>query len=140
MIELRSVPFSDVDDVWHLMEGYVEEAVKYSSGTLTANSIREAIKERDMQAMVAVEGKEVYGVMITSIHNATSGINYLHVVALAGDRFTEWRNDANELLKSWAHTFNAPFISLNGRRGWVKRLGDLGWKEDTVVMKLDLRS
>ena len=140
MIEMKSVPWHDIDEVWPLMVKYVEDVIEHSQGTLTAASIKDAIGLRDMQAMVAVDEEgEVVGVLITEVHKAVSGLGYIYVVALAGDRFDDWRETGNNLLKSWAVSMSAPMVCFNGRRGWMKKLTDLGWKETSVVMTLDLR-
>ena len=141
MITMNSVPWHDIDDVWPDMEQYVQSAVDESHGTLTARAIQECIRDRDMQAMVAVdEDGEIVGVMVTEVLAAVSGVTYIYAVALAGDRFEEWRGQASDLLKQWATSMNAPFVLFQGRRGWVKRLADLGWREQSVVMALDLRN
>lgn len=141
MITMKAVAWHDIDEVWPLMEKYVQTAVDHSKGTLTNDSIRAAIRERDMQALVAVdEDDKIVGTVITEVHRAVSDLSYLYVVVVAGDRFNDWRMQANELLKKWALSMDAPYILTNGRRGLIKRLADMGWREDSVVMSLDLRN
>ena len=139
MIQLKSVPWHDVDEVWHLMESFVLPATEYSNGTLTPETVRAAIADRRMQAMVVVdeEGK-IIGTMVTEIHKADTGFPYIHGVTIAGDRFDEWAPQANDLLKQWAKAIGAPFVSLNGRRGWVRKLASLGWKEQSVIVALEV--
>lgn len=141
MIEMRSVPSFDIEEVWPLMENYVANVVvDHSHGTLTTDSILESIKNREMQAMVAAEDDKVYGVLITETIVAGSGIKHIHVVAVAGDRFDEWLEKGNELLKGWAKSLDASFISTNGRKGLLRKLSKIGWKEDSVVMTMDIRN
>ncbi len=141
MILMKSVPSWDIDAVWPDMVKYVENADELSRGTLTPETICTAIRERDMQALVAVdEDGEIIGVAITEIMIALSGLRILNIVALAGDRFDEWRDEGDRVLRAWARDVDTPMIHMTGRRGWVKKLSPLGWKESAVLMALDLRN
>lgn len=141
MITMRGVSNTDIDRVWPDIVGYLDFAEERSHGAMTADSILEAIRERDMQAMVAVdEENDIIGVAVTEIRNAPSGMRVLHIVALAGDRFAEWREEGDRVLRLWAQSVEAPIVQLVGRRGWTRQLEYLGWKEDAVMMTLDLRN
>jgi hypothetical protein len=138
MIVMRTVPWHDITDVWLQIEPYVSQAVEHSYGTLTADAVLDAIENREMQAMVAVdEDNRIVGTLVTEVHRARSGMNYIHVVCLAGERFQEWKAQANDLLKGWAHTLDAPLIMATARRGWARRV-ELGWQEQAVTFVLDL--
>lgn len=141
MILMKSVPAYDIDAAWPDMVKYVENADELSRGTLTPETIRTALRERDMQALVAVdEDGEVIGVAITEIMVALSGLRILNIVALVGDRFDEWKAEGDRVLRAWAQSIDTPMIHMTGRRGWTKKLASLGWKESAVLMTLDLRN
>jgi len=141
MITLKSVPSYDIDAVWHDIVGYLDFTETRSHGTMSAESIRDAIRDRDMQAMVVVDDdNEIIGVAVTELRSSPTGTRVLHIVALAGDRFDEWQEEGDRILRKWALSIEAPVVQLVGRRGWVKRLKPLGWQEDAVMMTLDLRN
>ena len=141
MIDLRSVPHYDIGHVWPEMARFVENVVAESRGTLSLEGIKESIRERDMQALVAVDEQDnVIGIAITEIRREISGMRIFNIVALAGERFDEWRDEGDRVLRQWARSIDAPVVELVGRRGWVKALANLGWKEEAVVMRLDLRN
>ena len=139
MIQLRSVPWYDIDKVWPQVEPWVEPATEHSNGTLTPETVRLAIANRRMQAMVTVDEQgKIIGAMVTEIHKADAGFPYIHAVTLAGDRFDEWVVQANDLLRAWARSMGAPFVSLSGRRGWVRKLAGLGWREQSTVVAMEV--
>lgn len=141
MIELKSVPHYTIDHVWPEMEEFVADVIAESRGTLSLEGIKESIRERDMQALVAVDERdEVIGVAITEIRIEMSGLRVFNIVALAGHRFDEWKEEGDRILRQWARSVEAPVVELSGRRGWVRKLANLGWKEEAVVMRLDLRN
>ncbi len=141
MITLKSVPSHDIDAVWPDIVGYLDFAEARSHGTLTAERIRDAIRDRDMQALVAVDDDdEITGVAVTEVRVAATGTRVLHIVALAGDNFEEWQEEGDRVLRQWARSIEAPVVQMVGRKGWAKRLKHLGWQEDAVMMTLDLRN
>ncbi len=102
MIVMKGVPNTDIDHVWPDIVGYLDFTEERTHGALTAESILEAIRERNMQAMVAVdEDDEIIGVAVTEIRNSPSGLRVLHIVTLAGDRFSEWQAEGDRVLRLW---------------------------------------
>jgi hypothetical protein len=92
-----------------------------------------------MQMAVAVdEENKIVGAITTEVHTAETGTHYLHAVTVSGERFDEWIGLANDLLQGFGRSLGAKFISMNGRRGWVKKLDKLGWHEQSVVMAINL--
>jgi hypothetical protein len=141
MIQLKAIYWNDVDDVWPDIAPYLDDAIEYSRGELTPDSIKRALKLRDMQLVVPVdEENEIIGIVLTEIRQMPSGLRVTYVLGLAGDRFPEWMELGSQALKSWAGSVDAPVVHMVGRRGWSKRLAKLGWKEDAVLMTLDLRN
>lgn len=141
MIQMKRVPSFDIDAVWPDMIKYLENINELSRGLLTPDTVLDAIRERDMQALVAVdEDGEIIGVAITEIMIALSGLRVLNIVALAGDRFDEWKDEGDRVLRLWARDADTPMIHMVGRKGWTKKLASLGWTESAVMMSLDLRN
>lgn len=141
MIHMRGVLARDIDRVWPEIEEFLDFAEERSHGALTAENIRDAVRERDMQAMVAVDERDdIIGVAITELRVSLSGMRVLHIVALGGKRWNEWQEEGDRVLREWARSVEAPVVQLLGRRGWARQLAPLGWKEDAVMMTLDLRN
>ena len=142
MIDLRSVPHYDIADTWYELEPHITALLEQDTcGTMTPDSIRRALIERDMQVLVPVdEENNIIGVALTEIRREMSGLRTFNIVGLGGARFDEWRDEGDRVLRAWARSVDAPVVQLIGRRGWVKKLADLGWKEEAVIMRLDLRN
>lgn len=139
MIELRSVPSDQIERVWPAMREHVLPALKHSYGTLSEDTVRAAIAAQQMQAYVVVDNDKIIGAIITEVLRSLTGFRYLHGVTLAGERFDEWRPLAHALMRDWGREVGGPYATFTGRRGWTKKLADLGWKEHSVIMALDLK-
>ncbi len=141
MIDIQSILPSMIDAVWSDVKGYLQDIVDHSNDTLTLELIYRSVMERDMQAYVAVdEQSNIVGAVLTEIRLKPNDMKVLTVIGVAGDRFTDWMPEGDRLMRQLAHTFHTPVVEMYGRRGWVRKLANSGWKEQAVVMRLDLRN
>ena len=102
--------------------------------------VRRALVPGIVDKIVIDEENNIIGVALTEIRREMSGLRTFNIVGLGGARFDEWRDEGDRVLRAWARSVDAPVVQLIGRRGWVKKLADLGWKEEAVIMRLDLRN
>ena len=141
MISIQGVHSSDIYHAWDEMLPFVEQALEHS-GTHTPDDVLQAISEREMQAYVVVDDitDKVIGAIVTEILNYPNGRRVLNMVVLAGERFDEWHTLGDQMMRAWAKSIETPIIQLIGRRGWTRKLASDGWREQSVVMTLDLRN
>jgi hypothetical protein len=57
------------------------------------------------------------------------------VFLMAGDKFDEWKRQANQDLESFADDLGIDVIEAYARPGLEKSLKDLGWKKEQVVLR-----
>jgi hypothetical protein len=82
--------------------------------------------------------KEVQGAFVTKI-NKYPQKNLLLVILLGGDKFQEWRDEADALLNAFGKQHNCEYVELFGRKGWGKMLKDLNYNEVTRLFAKEIR-
>jgi len=119
-----------IPDVWPKVEGFLQQVCDITDGRSTpAETLNSVIKDLASLWVVYDEATlQVVGALVVKI-NQYPKIKLLTVEQLAGEDFDEWIDQANELLIICAKHYQCAGLELIGRRGWVKKLSRLHWKE-----------
>jgi hypothetical protein len=128
---IRPVLSTQLGTFWRDLEGFVTDALHYADDALASEDIRKLCESRDMQMWVAILDDQIQGAATTEVVQYPRR-KMVRVVTLAGDRFPEWRDDMDRALQAFAERVGANGIEIYGRKGWEKRLDDLGYKPKGV--------
>ena len=134
---IEGIKGESVEAWWSLVEEYLNTALKYSLGEYSISDIKSACISKNMQLWVKFD-TEVHGAFITKIAKYPQK-NLLIVILLGGDRFPEWRDEADALLNAFGKENNCEYVELFGRKGWGKILKDIDYKEVTRLFAKEIR-
>lgn len=119
------------EDVSIAMEPYqllIERALKHAGGSHTFTDVVDLVREGKMFFWPGE-----YSCLVTEFVQYPRQ-RLLHVFLAAGDMDEIKRMEPS--LRTFAESVKCNAISLTGRRGWVRALADLGFKEGhTIVVK-----
>ena len=134
---IEGIKGENVETWWSLVEEYLNTALKYSLGEYSIDDIKNLCISKDMQLWVKFD-KEVQGAFVTKI-NKYPQKNLLLVILLGGDKFQEWRDEADALLNAFGKQHNCEYVELFGRKGWGKLLKDINYKEQTRLFAKEIK-
>ena len=134
---IEGIKGENVETWWSLVEEYLNTALKYSLGEYSIDDIKNLCISKDMQLWVKFD-KEVQGAFVTKI-NKYPQKNLLLVILLGGDKFQEWRDEADALLNAFGKQHNCEYVELFGRKGWGKVLKDIDYKEVTRLFAKEIK-
>lgn len=113
---------------WNRCRGWIEAALEHTGGTHTIDDVREAIEAR--QAFVLAGKRSALVCEVQTFPRLQS----FHVW-LAGGDLAELRSSQPQL-EDYARRLGCSRISIAGRRGWVRAIEDLGYREKyTTIVK-----
>jgi hypothetical protein len=117
-----------LDTAWPRCRGWVEDALVYAGGTHTIEDVREAIEAG--RALLLAGRKSA---MVCEVQTYPQ-LRSFHIW-LAGGDLAEIRSSQPQL-EEYARRLGCSRISIAGRRGWVRAIDDLGYREKfTTVVK-----
>jgi hypothetical protein len=134
---IEGIKGENIEAWWPLVQEYLITALKHGLGEYSIGDIKESCKSKDMQLWVKMD-REVQGAFVTKIAKYPQK-NLLCVILLGGDKFKEWRDEADALLNAFGKEHNCEYIELFGRKGWGKVLKDLNYKEITRLFAKEIR-
>lgn len=109
----------------------LQSALEFGHNTHSFQDIVNGVASQDMQFWPM--DKSCLVTEIVTYPNARA----LHIFLAAGD--LEEIKDIDETLLMFGKQLNAQFISLSGRRGWVKALKDLDYQTAHVTMFKEIK-
>lgn len=134
---LTSVPIEDLKAVWPIVAPLLAPAVARSGRRLTMRRSFEALQDgRYLLWLARQEDLVVHAAFLTrtaSYPNRT----VLAVDCAGGTGMDDWLEAADRTFRAFAADSGLGGVEMSGRRGWLKILGRLGWKETFVVMETD---
>jgi len=106
---------------------WIKAALRYSGGTHTYSDVCEAVKCGKMQLWPASKS-----CLVTEITQYPRK-KVLHVF-LAGGDLTEIKSMQDDV-EAWGKSYGCTSMTMTGRKGWSKRIKDIGWKDQLVLME-----
>jgi hypothetical protein len=134
---IEGIKGENIEVWWPLVQEYLITALKHGLGEYSIGDIKNACLTGDMQLWVKMD-REVQGAFVTKIAKYPQK-NLLCVILLGGDKFKEWRDEADALLNAFGKEHNCEYIELFGRKGWGKVLKDIDYKEITRLFAKEIK-
>ena len=133
---IEGIKGENIEAWWPLVQEYLITALEHGLGEYGIGDIKNACLERDMQLWVKMD-REVQGAFVTKIAKYPQK-NLLCVILLGGDKFKEWRDEADALLNAFGKEHSCEYVELFGRKGWGRALKDIDYKEITRLFAKEI--
>ncbi len=147
MYDIRMLTQDECLDRWVHIKPYLDKALAYSRGEWTANEIlKEVIVNASLFHLWEISNDDNKVVAIAS----TRAMNYgsfssLHIITLAnvdtGEdvNWEDYQEEALEPVMKMAREAGLDRVEFTGRRGWLRKLKSIGWKEQYITMDIELK-
>jgi hypothetical protein len=122
---------------WGTVDGWLQEAIDQDPfKSLGIDDIHSAVEKQEMQLWVVLTPTPKAAV-ITQIANYPKS-KTLAVVLCGGIELSTWIGSLVDVLRRFAKHHDCQSVACNGRKGWVRVLKDLGWREVAVTVALEV--
>ena len=128
-----------IRETWPQIEGFIARARAKANGELLPIDVYERLLDGTMQLWIVADelGSQFLAIAVTE-HSLYPRKHVLRVVLLAGTKMRVWQDVLDEALCAYGREMGATTLEAVGRRGFVRQLEPLGFKEKytTVVKEL----
>lgn len=128
MAKLFLIPTENTNTVWRLAESFLKNAVDEGDGVVTLEQHFDGVTSGKRQLWLVWDTK-CRAAMVTEIIN---GLCF--ICLLGGEGLDEWLPGLLDTLESWARERECRGMHFYGRKGWVRKLDEHGFKLKLVVM------
>ena len=133
MVDVLCVPPGQTDQVWPIVERYIQAAVDYAA-TVDLDVLRANLRSGKYLLWLIIDGKAAMGAGVTSLSSA-NGVKLCTIIACGGTRMSDWLHLIDKI-ENWAREEGCARMSIWGRRGWSRGL--MGYRQKAVILEKEL--
>lgn len=128
-LEVIGVQVQDIEGVWPYVAKALKPAIQRSRGWFSLELVADRLLTGQYQLFVGVRDRKPAGAMVTELPILeASGRRVLLILLAAGSDPAEWA-DFLPAMEAWARSAGCEEIAFEGRRGWHKVVGPMGFQE-----------
>ena len=132
-----AVPKQDIEGLWPVIKPFIDRVLEYTFGEYIAEDVKDkAINGNVVFFIVQIDG-EIKSVLSTELIE-TPYKKYLNIITTSGDDFNEWGEDTLNTLINVAKEQGAEDITIVGRKGWLRKMKQYGFKHKYTALTLTL--
>ncbi len=133
------VPSEYADREWPHVADFLSKAVKTSGGRWDMDAVLAEVKAGQQHLFIVYdEDKEETKAAWTSKFIDYPSSKALQTLFIGGSGYDEWIEEVNEFIKSWAEDNGCNFVEFTGRKGWERKLKDIGWTPEYCSYRMEV--
>ena len=135
MIELVRLSAKDAVYYWDAVTPLIIKGLKKTDGEYSLKDYQDYIESQywDLWIAVNLNTKEIQGVAVTEIIEHPN-FNELLMRMVIGKQFNKFLLETETQFQEFAKENNCKRLVLYGRKGWLRVLNKINWKEGYTVM------
>ena len=139
MYEVSGVPYYELSNILPKIDKYLDKVIPYTGGRYAREDILEGIENRilDLWVPINVEKNTVDGVVVTQF-TVYPRKKVFTILLCCGAYLNEWYNPLFELLYQVASLNKCDLAEVMGRKGWVRKLKDIGFKQTMWIVEREI--
>jgi len=118
-MQISLVPPNRVDEVWPLVEKYLDGAADYTYGRYKVDDIHVAITDYGFNLWIAYDEEEIKGAVVTNMVIYPRK-KFLSMVFCGGIYLMEWKDLMLKTLQKYARDAQCDGLEATARLGWTK--------------------
>lgn len=130
------IPAAWIDKAWAECKPMLEDALRYANDEFSIDDVYEWISRGEMQ-LWAIVTEGIIAAATTEIVTYPRK-KILRVTLLGGKDMNIWLDTLIKSLEEYGSIVGADSMEAVGRKGWIRVLGGMGWKEQSVIMDKEI--
>lgn len=139
MYKIAAIPIPLVDVVWHIVEPILQRVVDVSHDEISCESIKEHVLKGNVLLLAICRDDQIIAVNTAEVRTFDTGKKALYIPVVGGEDLDNWMDQFLNVAKLIAVEHGCEELrGIAVRRGWLKKLAPLGWKENCTIVSFDL--
>ena len=137
--EISGVPHYDIVNVLPHVDKYLDKVMPYTGGRDAKEDIIESTQKRFMDMWVPLnkETQTIDGVVVTQF-TVYPRKKVFTILLCCGDHLNKWYTPLFEILYEVAAYNDCNLAEVLGRKGWVRKLKDNGFKQTMWIVEREI--
>lgn len=126
MIQIVAIEHEKIDQIWPRIKDHIQMALDHSKGELSINTLKKRLDENRSLLLLASDGADILASIVCELVDTDSG-RVCNIVTAGGEKADTWLDEWYNQIVPIAKDQGCVRISLNGRKGWEKKLKKYGF-------------
>lgn len=133
---IAAVPLTMIDLIWDRVEPILALPVAKAHWELTLEAIKDKLKRGEALLMTVSRGSHIIAAATIEVRTFDTGNKALYIPLVGGTEMDSWMHRFLDICKAIAKDFGCEELrGIAVRKGWLRKLCDLGWEEVSVTIK-----
>lgn len=115
---LLPIPYWKIDELWSMVEGYIESASQSANGRFTSEDAKKFFKQKDWVLWCSIRNKNIEAIAATEILQYSQK-KMCMVRILTGKDYANWVQLEDDIA-NWAKTIGCDGMEAIARKGWAR--------------------
>jgi hypothetical protein len=120
----------DLFSVWDRVAEFLGPACDFSGGRETLGTLRNSLLTGADYLFVVLDGRDIIGAVTYNVTDFKTGLRLLDIPMAGGVAMETQIDTVMEMIENLRRNFMCDRVTVTGRRGWVKRLAEYGFKQN----------
>lgn len=134
---MQGIPANLVPRFWDFAEPFIKRALDHTSGEFSHDDLKQLCLDHSIQLWLIYKEGRIFGAGTTEIVVYPQR-KHCRIITLAGSDFDGWIDMAEANLLTWAKEQGCTAIEAYVRRGFMKRLQSIGYKQKHVILTKEI--
>ena len=137
MIKIVAIESNQIETAWPRVKGHIQAALDKAKGELSIETIKDRLLNKTSMLLVAADGIVILASIVCELVETESG-RVCHIIAAGGKHADTWLDEWYNQIVPIAKDQGCVRISLNGRKGWEKKLKKYGFNHAYTTLHREL--
>ena len=125
----------DLFAVWDQVAEFLGPACEVSRGRETLGTLRNSLLTGTDYLFVVLDGSDVIGAVTYSVMEFKTGLRLLDIPMAGGVAMETQIDVVMEMIENLRRNLLCDRVTVTGRKGWVRRLAEYGFKQDLYTVE-----
>ncbi len=138
-IIISACPVTLVELVWPKVEPCLALPIAKANGEVTMETTKAKLLSGEALLMIVSRGTDVLAAATIEVRTYESGQRGLYIPLVGGREMDLWMFRFLDIAKAIAKDHNCSELrGIAVRKGWLRKLKDLGWEEVSTIIKCNV--
>ena len=137
MIEMVAIEHKQIETIWPRVKDHIQAALSHSKGEISLETIKGRLLENRSLLLLACENVVILASIVCELVDTDNG-RVCNIVTCGGSDSDTWLDEWYNQIVPIAKDQGCVRISLNGRKGWEKRLKKYGFEHAYTTLHREI--
>lgn len=137
MTQIVAIESKQINNIWPRVKDQIDSALKRSKGELSLETLKNRLLNKESLLLLATDNLVILASIVCELVDTDNG-RVCHIVAAGGKNADTWLDEWYNQIVPIAKDQGCVRISLNGRKGWEKKLNKYGFEYAYTTLHREL--